>query len=39
LELTGNDVAAFCDDLVKDSPTHADAYQESLIREPGTAEK
>jgi len=27
LELIGPDVAAFCDDLVKDSPTHADAYQ------------
>jgi DNA-binding ferritin-like protein (Dps family) len=24
LELIGNDVAAFCDDLVKDSRTHAD---------------
>ena len=29
LELIGNDVAAFCDDLVKDSRTHADIYQES----------
>ena len=38
LELIGNDVAAFCDDLVKDSPTYADTHQES-IREPGTAEK
>ncbi|MFF0088299.1 DUF1048 domain-containing protein [Streptomyces canus] len=39
LELVGNDVAVFCDDLVRDSPTHADAYQESLIKQPGTAEK
>ena len=39
LELIGNDVAAFCDDLVKDSRTHADSYQESISRESGTAEK
>jgi DNA-binding ferritin-like protein (Dps family) len=39
LELIGNDVAAFCDDLVKDSPTYADVYQESISGEPGTAEK
>lgn len=38
LELIGNDVAAFCDDLVKDSRTNADIYQES-IREPGAAGK
>jgi DNA-binding ferritin-like protein (Dps family) len=25
LELIGNDVAAFCDDLAKDSPSYADA--------------
>lgn len=30
LELIGSDVAAFCDDLIKDSPTYADAYQESI---------
>jgi DNA-binding ferritin-like protein (Dps family) len=30
LQLVGTDVAAFCDDLIKDSPTHADIYQESL---------
>ncbi|WP_330185104.1 DUF1048 domain-containing protein [Nocardia sp. NBC_01503] len=30
LELTGDDVAAFCDDLVKDSPTYADIYQDSI---------
>ena len=35
LELIGNDVAAFCDDLVKDSRTCADIIQEST----GTAEK
>jgi DNA-binding ferritin-like protein (Dps family) len=39
LELIGNDVAAFCDDLVKDSRTYADIYQESVSGEPGTAEK
>ncbi|MEV7521301.1 DUF1048 domain-containing protein [Streptomyces sp. NPDC091371] len=39
LELIGTDVAAFCDDLIKDSRTHAEAYQESIGREPGTAEK
>ena len=33
LELIGNDVAGFCDDLVKDSRTHADIYQESISRE------
>jgi len=37
LELIGNDVAAFCDDLVKDSPTYADIAQESISGEPGTA--
>ncbi|MEV4247773.1 DUF1048 domain-containing protein [Streptosporangium canum] len=39
LELIGNDVAAFCDDLVKDSRTYADIYQESIRGERGTAEK
>jgi DNA-binding ferritin-like protein (Dps family) len=39
LQLIGNDVAAFCDDLVKDSRTNADVYQESISGEPGTAEK
>ena len=29
LEVTGADVAAFCDDLIKDSPTYADVYRES----------
>ncbi|MFH9353855.1 DUF1048 domain-containing protein [Kitasatospora sp. NPDC017646] len=35
LELIGTDVAAFCDDLIKDSPTHADVYRESLGGAPG----
>ncbi|GAA3896154.1 hypothetical protein GCM10023084_55990 [Streptomyces lacrimifluminis] len=39
LELIGNDVAGFCDDLVKDCPTYADVYQESISGEPGTVEK
>ncbi|WP_339324835.1 DUF1048 domain-containing protein [Paenibacillus sp. FSL W8-0194] len=30
LEVTGRDVAAFCDDLIKDSKTYADVYQESV---------
>ncbi len=30
LEVIGEDVAAFCDELIKDSPTYADRYQESL---------
>jgi DNA-binding ferritin-like protein (Dps family) len=39
LELIGNDVAAFCDDLVKSSRTNADIYQESVSGEPGAAGK
>jgi len=39
LELIGNDVAAFCDDLVKDSRTYADIYQESVSGRPGAAEE
>ncbi|MGI5157960.1 DUF1048 domain-containing protein [Microbispora sp. CA-102843] len=39
LELIGNDVAAFCDDLIKDSRTYADIYLESISGKPGTAEK
>ncbi|GID93213.1 DUF1048 domain-containing protein [Amorphoplanes digitatis] len=34
LELIGSDVAAFCDDLIKDSRTYAEVYQAS-IGEPG----
>jgi DNA-binding ferritin-like protein (Dps family) len=32
LELIGDDVAAFCDDLIKDSRTYADIYQESASK-------
>jgi DNA-binding ferritin-like protein (Dps family) len=39
LELIGNDVAALCDDLIKDSRTYADLYQESTSGKPGTAEQ
>ena len=39
LELIGTDVAAFCDDLIKDSRTYADVYQESLSGKPGADEK
>jgi DNA-binding ferritin-like protein (Dps family) len=38
-ELIGNDVAAFCDDLVKDSRTYADIYQESVSKEIGKGMK
>lgn len=33
LEVTGSDVAAFCDDLIKDSKTYADIYQEAAQKE------
>ncbi len=39
LELIGNDVAAFCDDLVTDSRTYADINQESIGGEPGAVAK
>lgn len=39
LELIGNDVAAFCDDLVKDSRGYPNSYPEPSSREPGTAAK
>ena len=39
LELIGPDVAAFSDDLIKDLPTYADRYQESISQNPGPAEK
>ncbi|MEV4760488.1 DUF1048 domain-containing protein [Micromonospora sp. NPDC049559] len=39
LELVGTDVAAFCDDLVKDSRTYADIHQESIRGKSGTAGK
>ncbi|WP_281191350.1 DUF1048 domain-containing protein [Nonomuraea maritima] len=37
LELIGTDVAAFCDDLIKDSRTYADIYQESIGGKAGAA--
>lgn len=39
LEVTGNDVAAFCDELIKDSKTYADIYQESVNHEVNKAIK
>ena len=39
LEVTGNDVAAFCDDLIKDSKTYTDIYQESVDKEVNKAMK
>ncbi|MFJ1749189.1 DUF1048 domain-containing protein [Streptomyces sp. NPDC088116] len=39
LALIGDDVAAFCDGLIKDSRTHADIYQESIGAEPGAGGK
>jgi DNA-binding ferritin-like protein (Dps family) len=33
LAVTGNDVAAFCDDLVQDSKTYADSVQASVDRD------
>lgn len=33
LQVTGSNVAAFCDDLIKDSKTYADIYQESVDQE------
>lgn len=36
LEVIGTDVAAFCDDLIKDSRTYSDIYQESIGGNPGT---
>ncbi len=33
LEVTGTDVAAFCDELIKGSETYADAYQVSVNQE------
>ena len=39
LGVTGSDVAAFCDDLIKDSKTYADIYQESVDQEVNKAMK
>jgi len=34
LELIGTDVAAFCDDLIKDTPTYSQLYQDSISQNP-----
>jgi DNA-binding ferritin-like protein (Dps family) len=39
VQLIGTDVAAFCDDLIKDSRTYADVFQESISGKPGTDQK
>jgi len=39
LEVTGGNVAAFCDDLIKGSKTYADIYQESVGQEVNKAMK
>ena len=39
LEVTGSDVAAFCDDLIKDTKTYADILQESVGQEVNQAMK
>ncbi len=39
LELTGTDVAAFADGLIKDSRTYAEVHQEAIGGQPGTAER
>lgn len=39
LEVTGRDVAAFCDDLIKDSKTYFDIYQEYVDQEVNKAMK
>ena len=39
LDVTGSDVAAFCDDLIKDSKTYADVYQESVNEQVSRAMK
>ncbi|MDG4827254.1 DUF1048 domain-containing protein [Asanoa sp. WMMD1127] len=36
MQLIGPDVAAFCDDLIKDSPTYADLYQQSVTGKAGS---
>ena len=39
LEVTGSDVATFCDDLIKDTKTYADVYQESVDQQVSKAMK
>lgn len=33
LDVTGRNVAAFCDELIKDSKTYVDIYQETVAKE------
>ncbi|RKJ45774.1 DUF1048 domain-containing protein [Butyricicoccus sp. 1XD8-22] len=35
MEVTGTDVAAFCDALIENSKTYADLYQESVKKDMG----
>lgn len=37
--MTGSDVEAFCDELIKDSETYADTYQEYVNKEVNNAIK
>ncbi len=39
LQVTGKDVAAFCDDLIKDCKTYADTYLETANKEVNKAMK
>ncbi|PYZ96646.1 hypothetical protein CR205_13175 [Alteribacter lacisalsi] len=39
LDVTGSDVAAFCDELIKDSDTYADIWQEAADQEVNRAMK
>ena len=39
LDVTGRDVAAFCDDLIKDSKTYFDIYQEAVDQKVSKAMK
>ena len=39
LNVTGKDVAAFCDDLIKDSKTYYDLYKESVDQKVSKAMK
>lgn len=39
LEVTGSDVAAFCDELIKDSKTYADLYQDEVDQKVNKAMK
>lgn len=39
LEVTGTNVATFCDDLIKDSKTYNEIFQESLNQEVNNAMK